>query len=146
MAYKRILIAIDISDEAEEVIAAARTLIQLQGECDVHLVTVISPISHAFGGLDAGGGYMVANLEQDIRKKTLVIMSDWAKELAIPQSSVHVKTGSAAAEIKATAENIEASLIVIGTHGRHGLGLILGSTANGVLHGVGCDVLAVRIQ
>ena len=37
-------------------------------------------------------------------------------------------------------------LIVVGSHGRHGLALIFGSTANGVLHGACCDVLAVRIK
>jgi universal stress protein A len=36
-------------------------------------------------------------------------------------------------------------LVVVGSHGRHGLSLLLGSTANGVLHGAGCDVLAVRV-
>jgi len=38
-----------------------------------------------------------------------------------------------------------ADLIVVGSHGRHGLSLLLGSTANAVLHGAPCDVLAVRI-
>jgi universal stress protein A len=38
-----------------------------------------------------------------------------------------------------------ADLIVIGSHGRHGLQLLLGSTANGVLHLSECDVLAVRV-
>ena len=36
-------------------------------------------------------------------------------------------------------------LIVVGSHGRHGLALLLGSTANDVLHGAPCDVLAVRL-
>lgn len=36
-------------------------------------------------------------------------------------------------------------LIVVGSHGRHGLALLLGSTANAVLHGAPCDVLAVRV-
>jgi universal stress protein A len=35
---------------------------------------------------------------------------------------------------------------VIGTHGRHGLGLLLGSTVNAVLHGLDTDALAVRIR
>ena len=43
-------------------------------------------------------------------------------------------------------EDIQANLIVVGSHGRHGLALIFGSTANGVLHGAGCDVLAVRVK
>jgi len=34
--------------------------------------------------------------------------------------------------------------VVIGSHGRHGVQLLLGSTANAV-HGASCDVLAVRM-
>jgi universal stress protein A len=34
---------------------------------------------------------------------------------------------------------------VVGSHGRHGLALLLGSTANDVLHGAPCDVLAVKL-
>ena len=37
-------------------------------------------------------------------------------------------------------------LIVVGSHGRHGLALLLGSTANDVLHGAPCDVLAVHLK
>jgi universal stress protein A len=37
-------------------------------------------------------------------------------------------------------------LIVLGSHGRHGLAVLLGSTARSVLNGAGCDVLAVRIK
>ena len=44
-----------------------------------------------------------------------------------------------------TAHQIAADLIVVGSHGRHGIALLLGSTANGVLHGAPCDVLAVRV-
>jgi universal stress protein A len=44
------------------------------------------------------------------------------------------------------AEELDADLIVLGTHGRHGLGLMLGSTANAVLHGAPCDVLAVKVR
>ena len=43
------------------------------------------------------------------------------------------------------AKDIGADLIVVGSHGRYGLALLMGSTANGVLHGATCDVLAVRV-
>ncbi len=48
-------------------------------------------------------------------------------------------------EIHALAEKLSADLIIVGSHGRHGLALLLGSTANGVLHGAKCDVLAMRV-
>jgi universal stress protein A len=57
-----------------------------------------------------------------------------------------VLIGSPAVEIRELAASLGVDLIVIGTHGKHGLGLLLGSTANAVLHGVPCDVLAVKIH
>jgi universal stress protein A len=56
-----------------------------------------------------------------------------------------VVLGSTGPEIKRTAEEHDVDLIVVGSHGRHGLALLLGSTANAVLHGAPCDVLAVRV-
>ena len=54
--------------------------------------------------------------------------------------------GLPADEIKSEAEALNADLIVVGSHGRKGLGLLLGSTATGVLHGAKIDVLTVRIS
>jgi universal stress protein A len=53
--------------------------------------------------------------------------------------------GNPADEIHNMANEIQADLIVIGKHGQSGLKLLLGSTANAVLHGVNCDVLAVKV-
>ena len=50
-------------------------------------------------------------------------------------------------EIVRSAADLRADLIVIGTHGLAGLERwLLGSTANDVLHGAPCDVLAVRLK
>ncbi|PIE36321.1 MAG: universal stress protein UspA, partial [Gammaproteobacteria bacterium] len=57
----------------------------------------------------------------------------------------HVVLGRPETEIHALADTIDADLVVMGCHGRFGLALLLGSTANGVLHGTKCDVLAVRV-
>jgi len=38
-----------------------------------------------------------------------------------------------------------ADLVVVGSHGRHGLELLLGSKSNEVVHGTPCDVLAVLL-
>ncbi|BBI62758.1 hypothetical protein HSBAA_40640 [Vreelandella sulfidaeris] len=48
-------------------------------------------------------------------------------------------------EIHRFAEEHGVDLIVVGSHGRHGFALLLGSTSTGVLHGAQCDVLAVRV-
>jgi universal stress protein A len=54
--------------------------------------------------------------------------------------SGHIET-----EVHRVANELSSDLIVVGSHGRHGLALLLGSTSNGILHGATCDVLAVRI-
>lgn len=51
---------------------------------------------------------------------------------------------SAHHEIIRYARNQGIDLIVIGTHGHHGITAILGSTANAVMHSAPCDVLAIR--
>ncbi|WJW75904.1 universal stress protein [Thiohalobacter sp. IOR34] len=57
-----------------------------------------------------------------------------------------VEIGPTRHEILRIASEEAIDLIVIGSHGRHGIGRLLGSTANGILHGAPCDVLAVRIR
>ena len=48
-------------------------------------------------------------------------------------------------EVHRVAIERNSDLIIVGSHGRHGLALFLGSTSNGILHGATCDVLAVRV-
>jgi universal stress protein A len=66
-------------------------------------------------------------------------------ELKIDPQQKFLEQGDPRDEIIRVAEENQADLIVLGSHGRHGLALLLGSTANAVLHHAKCDVLAVRL-
>ena len=57
---------------------------------------------------------------------------------------VLVSEHSAKYEIVRFAKERQMDLIVVASHGRHGVSAVLGSTADGVLHTASCDVLAVR--
>jgi len=60
-------------------------------------------------------------------------------------AQTHVKTGRAFDQICKLADQLEARLIVISTHGRTGLKrMFLGSTAERVVQHAGCPVLVVR--
>jgi nucleotide-binding universal stress UspA family protein len=53
--------------------------------------------------------------------------------------------GDPAGEILVVAKKLGCSLIVMGTHGRSGLGrLLMGSVAEAVVRGASCPVLAVK--
>jgi len=69
-----------------------------------------------------------------------------AETLGVDKPECFVRQGSTRREILQLAEEMNVDLIVIGSHGREGIQRLLGSTANAVLHGAPCDVLAVRIK
>jgi universal stress protein A len=97
----------------------------------------IVPQSAAFSGL----GDLEAQLGEELKQKLTVL----GKKFNVPTDHLHILHGSPSHEVHRFAKDNDVQLIVIGTHGQKGLQLLLGSTANAVLHGAGCDVLAVRI-
>ena len=146
MAYQKILIAVDLTDEAEEVFAAARNVAQDQGGANMAACTIVRPLARTYGGLDMANVVAGAPFEDEMRGQAREKLQALGQEFGLDEQNTYVRMGAPAAEIRALAEEISADLIVIGTHGRHGLGLLLGSTANAVLHGVDCDVLVVKIH
>lgn len=147
--YKRILVAVDASEEAEEVLKAA-TLVDPRGAESYYLVTVVPPVMAGVGGMDGasfGAAWPLRELEAAAMKEIADTVRERGARYGIAPERVAVLYGRPAAEIHAQAHKIQADLIVIGAHGRHGLPrLMLGSTANAVLHGAPCDVLTVRIR
>ncbi|OUR64925.1 universal stress protein A [Methylophaga sp. 42_25_T18] len=73
-------------------------------------------------------------------------IAELAKIIDIPAENQWVEFGNPNHDIVRLAEENKVDLIVAGSHGRHGIQLLLGSTANGILHHAKCDVLAVRLQ
>ncbi len=139
--YNRILAAVDLSEEANEVAAKAARLAAIN-QAELHLVHVIEPLSFAYGG-DIPIDF--STIQEEIQRQAETQLRGLCSKLNIPVERLHILLGRAENEIHAHAQRLSADLIIVGSHGRHGLALILGSTANGVLHGAMCDVLAVRV-
>jgi universal stress protein A len=138
--YNTILVAIDLSSEAELVARKAAAFAQSAGG-ELHMVHVVEPVNFAYGG-DIPIDF--SNIQDEIQKQAEAQLAQLATSLGTPCQQ-HLVAGRAEVEIHALADKIGADLIVVGSHGRHGLALLLGSTANSVLHGAKCDVLAVRV-
>jgi len=146
MAYKHVLVAIDISDEAPLVLKQAKQVATEHG-ARVSVVTVVKPLTHVYGGLDMVAYTQASlNFEQEAQAQARKQSEQLAASIGVEPADVHVCIGAPAGQIVATAATVGADLIVVGSHGKHGLGLLLGSTANGVLHQAACDVLTVRIK
>lgn len=147
--YGRVLIAVDASDEADQVLEAAARL-NPRSEESFYVVTVVPPIMDGVSGLGDGAfaaSWPLKEMEATINREITDSVRERVARFGIMPDRVTVLYGRAPTEIHAYAQQIDAELIVLGSHGRHGLArVILGSTALGVLHGAPCDVLTVRIH
>lgn len=147
--YQRILIAVDGSDDAEQVLEAATNLDPKADEA-FHVVTVIPPMMDGvsgMGGASFAAAWPLKDMEANLTRELSANVRERVARFGISPERVAVLYGRPAAEIQAQAEKLQADLIVVGSHGRRGLSrVMLGSTANAVLHGATCDVLTVRIR
>ncbi|MFV0277235.1 MAG: universal stress protein [Parahaliea sp.] len=139
--YSKILIAVDLSEDSIEVARRARAIVGNNG-AEMHMIHVIEPLSFAYGG-DIPMDF--SSIQDEIRQQATSQLGNFGASQGIATDHQHIVLGRPEVEIHSTAEHIGADLIVVGSHGRYGLALLMGSTANGVLHGATCDVLAVRV-
>jgi universal stress protein A len=142
--YKHILLAVDFFEQSQVVTAKAKSLAEIN-QAKLSLIHVVEnlPIPDSGYGWDASFEVDLTSEFLASAKKKLVLLGD---SLGVSEDGIKVELGSPKYEITRIAEENQVDLIVVGSHGRHGLALILGSTANGVLHHAKCDVLAVRLQ
>lgn len=143
-SYTHILVALDLSAESQQVVGRVKALFGHQAPTvRVSLLHVQEPLSFAYGGdipLD------LTEIQGKLESEARLRLGEIGGDLGIPANDQHIIMGQPANEIRRFAKDNQVDLIVLGSHGRSGLSLLLGSTANGVLHGAKCDVLAVRIQ
>ncbi|HCB15083.1 MAG TPA: universal stress protein [Gammaproteobacteria bacterium] len=145
MNYQHVLCAVDFSDESLEVGKRARDIAQKYG-ARLSLIHIVEDVN-----ISLGGGYELLPVLPDLPDEALLQEAQTALEKLAQQLEVKdirlwvVNAISTKEGILGAVQAHHADLIVVGSHGRHGLSLLLGSTANAVLHGAPCDVLAVRI-
>ena len=145
MAYQHILFAADFADEALQVGERAKDIARRYG-ARLSLIHVIEDVN-----ISLGGGYELLPVLPDLPDEALLgearkALGEMAHRLETEGAEQWVVSAPSTKEgILDAAREHGVDLIVVGSHGRHGLALLLGSTANAVLHGAPCDVLAVRI-
>ena len=141
MSYEHILVAVDLTEECDPVIKRA---VDLAGTtAKLSLVHIVEPMAMAFGGDVPMDLSMLQQQQFEQARERLDSFTGKYPELTADQR--HLAYGQPRQEIHRLAEEQACDLIVVGSHGRHGLALLLGSTANDVLHGAPCDVLAVHL-
>lgn len=137
--YKHILFATDLSEDTDYLVNKVRAMRELT-KAKLSLVHVVEPLpgySYAYLGIEDIEGQLI-----DEARTALLKLGD---KLTVDKKDQWVEVGPTKSKILGVASDVGADLIMCGSHGRHGLSLLLGSTANAILHGAKCDVLTVRL-
>ena len=143
-----VLVAVDVADAAHE------QLNRLVLEHGARIAEILASPLHAVCVYPTLGqsvsDYQVADdfrgLKTDMKESREQALAALCEELDVRVDSVHVVEGHPARAICQLAEQLSAQITVLGTSARAGLGkLLIGNTAEQIVHKLGTDVLTVRV-
>ncbi len=141
--YQHVLLAVDYTKHSVYVAEKARLLAN-KYQAKLSVIHVLDNIPMP----DTNYGTVIA-LDQisadELLEAEKIKFMELGDQLAIDVVNRWMVWGIPTQEIINIADQEQVDLIIVGSHGRHGLALLLGSTANSVLHHAKCDVMAVRL-
>jgi len=140
--FKNILIAVDTSKESELVITRATELAS-KYQSQIYIIHVVEPVI-----LESNYDLVPvinSEIEHNLVARGERFLETLEKKFNVRFEQKLIPIGSTKAEIHQAAKHYNIDLIVLGSHGRHGVARLLGSTANAVLHGAPCDVMCIKV-
>lgn len=141
--YKNILLAVDLHPSCDERITQRAVEMSKTYHANLSILHVVEHIN----AYSAAQGYpVVLEVEEQLAQSAKTTLNTLVGKYGIPPEQQIIEIGPPTWAIIEQAKKLNVDLIVIGSHGRHGIRLLLGSTANAVLHQAECDVLAVRVK
>lgn len=138
MAYKKVLLAVNVYENADIVINSAVDFAKKNNTQVLKVVTVIDCV--------APFAPSIVDFQHSIEQEAKEALDKLVTKISGIKVEQEVLVGNPAAEIVAYAEESNCDVIVLGSHATHGINLLLGSVANAVLHKAKCDVLTVRVN
>lgn len=147
----RIVVGYDYSAIADQAVKKAFELAARETQAEVHVVSVLVHMGE-YVALEATGvmpaqPVLLDDAYEALEAKIGALLATWQGETqkSLSRVAVHVRSEDPAGEIAQLASDLEAQLVVVGTHGRRGLRrLLLGSVAEGVVRRAPCSVFVVR--
>jgi universal stress protein A len=142
--YKNILVAIDLHPVCDQIILD-RAHQLTGGKASSTKLSIVHAVEHinAYGVAQAYPA--VIDLETEMRSEARRQLVELATKYGIPESQQYVEVGSPKIVILDKIKQLNVDLVIIGSHGRHGIGILFGSTASSVIHHLSCDALVVKI-
>lgn len=150
-ATYKVVVGYDYSKTADLALRRAFDVAAREENAEVHVVTVVVQMGDFVGGgamgLATAPTIPLSDAYEALEARVGQVMASWQDETqrTFGRLVVHVRSEVPAAEIAQLATDLDADLVVIGTHGRRGFRrLLLGSVAEAVVRLAHCPVLVVR--
>ncbi len=141
--FTTIVAATDFSPASEQALAYAEALAREFGS-RLHLLHVVADPMLAAAWSEAYA-YDLDKLAERMRVDAVRLLAERAAKISGVVVTHEATIGKPADTIVAIASDLDADLIVVGTHGRSGVShLLLGSIAERVVRTASCPVLTVR--
>ena len=140
--YRKLLVLLDLSDDSERVAAAGRDL----AACSLADIVLLHVVE--FVPVEPMGESLMptVQIEDELIERSRTKLTALAARLGLDKARLRIEAGNTKAEILRVAAEEAVDLIVLGSHERHGLAILVNFTEDTVLHAAQCDVLAVRLK
>ena len=142
--YQHILVAVDQSEDAEKVGKKA-LMVAKRNHAKITLLNILE-------GISISAGYELMPIIPQVSDSEIIAeakksMRELSMRLGIPDADTMVISALSTKEgILRAAEELKADLLVLGSHTRTGLGVLLGSTSGSIINDSPCDILTVKVS
>ena len=142
--YTHILMAIDFTKSGEQILAKALDIAERNNAklSMLHVVEYIPPVDYANDPMAINWGVGDNEMLEQAKKS----LQNFSKQHNLKNVDLSVEFGRPKQVISQFVKDQQCDLVIIGSHGRHGISLLLGSTASAVLHAMPCDILTLKIE
>ena len=138
LQHRTVVVPVDFSDETEAAIRSGIDRVTDVGH--LHIVHVLYPLDYTSPGVM--WNTVTDESRTEAAEKNL---KELLKPLDASKAVVSVLVGDAGLKVTEYARNVDADLIVVPSHGYHGVKrLLLGSTAERIVRYAHCPVLVLR--
>ena len=142
--YAHILMAIDFTKSGEQILAKALDIAERNNAklSILHVVEYTLPLDYA-------NDPMIINWavnDNETLEQAKKSLKKFSKQHNLKNVDLNVEFGRPKQVISQFVKDQQCDLVIMGSHGRHGISLLLGSTANAVLHAMPCDILTLKIE
>ncbi|MCK5395358.1 MAG: universal stress protein [Gammaproteobacteria bacterium] len=142
--YTHILMAVDFTKSGEQILARALDIAELNNAklSMLHVIEYTPPVDYANDPMAINWNIDDNEMLEQARKS----LQKFSKQHSLKNVDLSVEFGRPKHVISQFVKDQQCDLVIIGSHGRHGISLLLGSTASAVLHAMPCDILTLKIE